>query len=862
MTRNQSKTVVTMLSMVFLLQSAYSLCGDKKVFIVSDTGKPRCIDCPDNCSVCYRNIDNKPTCVSCENGYFLTTEDKCEKCSQNCNHCIGKGLKNCSQIEPGYFYNITSKSVESCQNESCARCYNKTRCQVCKEGHYTEEKSKTDKGLSVIDCVDCGIENCKICHKKKDPSLETDYVTCSMCKEGYGVVSGKCEKCTDNCQFCMDDSQDCTFCEKGYFLDKKTRKCLAIPVDNCYTMKNETECAYCESHYYYKDNECKLCRDAIDDCNFCAYRDEKVVCLSCEIGHHRTNEGECEKCPENCNHCNKDKCTICRHGYFYDEIKDACLQCEAENCRACSADKTCAECKAGYFIDKETKQCKKCDDNCLKCSKSSDNCTVCPINYYSLQDQVISQTKAEDSAITGLLTMFLGVKLNVPELKITEIKIVHKCFEKCPAKYKESDVVVNEAERKCEYVLSNKSVETIHLPEVEKPQDILSSIKSLKIQVEEEIQEIVDKSKLNPNEQRSKECNYHGLLKKEIRGNYESYYICRCDKDFLGDNCQLTSTLYEKIQTKLTYLIEEIQKRFMNKDNESEEIFLKSFIQINKFKVNRKLIEKMISLVQAFLVKDKDLDNKKNLYVLYDNFLLNLFDLAEDLKKVPYLVYASEVSIDHELAELYKHIHTLLDLIEKSFEDINLAKSFLADENSQYTIMGTSSYVLAEHKYNEYQEEFGFHIANPNIDTSFNNVGGNVIRFDFTENTVLKDHKLNLQLINFASPLFNDRMNALGDVLVSNVLYMKHINPENPSHHQFNFDAKINKIRIEFSMNFIPAFEHLEHHIFCRAYSFQDNQFSRRGEVVRINDDEQTVLCEYPASFEVNGYYFGVSILK
>lgn len=42
---------------------------------------------------------------------------------------------------------------------------------------------------------------------------------CKMCSEGYGLISNKCEKCPENCEFCPSEAGKCDVCKKGYKLD-------------------------------------------------------------------------------------------------------------------------------------------------------------------------------------------------------------------------------------------------------------------------------------------------------------------------------------------------------------------------------------------------------------------------------------------------------------------------------------------------------------------------------------------------------------------------------------------------------------------------------------------------------------------
>ena len=861
---NTSSTVYLSkcLALALLATATLQICGNGEVFVVGSNNNARCIDCPSNCSVCYRGLENTPVCVSCAEGHYLDLNDECKPCSANCASCIGPNQEDCKSLLPGFFYDSEKNGPASCNDPSCSHCAAKDQCSWCKEGFFAEKVEKTDKELDVVNCVDCKIQNCRVCDKKLDEALKTEYLTCRICDEGYGLVSGKCEPCPDNCQYCEEESKTCVLCSRGFFMDKETGKCTKIPISHCNSMESKDKCSYCESHYFLADNECKLCAEEIANCSYCNKKEGKVTCLSCEIGYHRTDDNKCENCIENCNHCRNGKCIVCKHGYFYDEQKDACQKCELSHCKVCESPDVCSDCEAGYFFNKETKQCERCAENCLKCADNADNCLSCPVTYYTLQDQVVTKEKSEDSAISSILGMFLGMKFNMPEMNILQIKSVNKCLKKCPKTYKDKEVVVNDAERKCTLKVTDSPLESLMLPAIKETPDLLTNIMSLKNQYDEEIRNLELKTESSPNESRSKECNYNGLLKKEIRGNYESYYICRCDKEYLGDNCQITSTLYESTQNKLVDIINEVEKRFMNNDKHSEKIFLKAFIAINKFKIGRGLIEKMADLVRKFLEKDKDLDNKKKLYILYDNLLLNLFDLSEDLKKLPYHSYNLDWDVEKERNLVFQDIHMLLDMIESSLEDIDFNNSFLADEVNQYIAMDTFSYIINEFRYNSYDANTGIMVSNPNIDTSFNNITSNIIKFKFDDNYKAETSKFNVQIVNFATPLFDDRMKAESNVLVSNVLYLKNIDPESPHIVVTNREAGVESMSVVFSMNFIPAYANVLKNVFCKAFNFANSSLDRLGKATEFNDDEQTITCEFELDFEFKNYYFGVAIDK
>ena len=62
-------------------------------------------------------------------------------------------------------------------------------------------------------------------------------------------------------------------------------------------------------------------------------------------------------------------------------------------------------------------------------------------------------------------------------------------------------------------------------------------------------------------------------------------------------------------------------------------LLLKGMTQMGKFKLGEEVIEKIMFLLVSTLKQNKEMDNYKQLYLVYDTMNLSLFDLLEDLKK-------------------------------------------------------------------------------------------------------------------------------------------------------------------------------------------------------------------------------------
>lgn len=79
--------------------------------------------------------------------------------------------------------------------------------------------------------------------------------------------------------------------------------------------------------------------------------------------------------------------------------------------------------------------------------------------------------------------------------------------------------------------------------------------------------------------------------------------------------------------------MDRLEKEFINNKEHTANVFLNSMIQINSIKYDTVVIERLIALIEKEMIKEKHLENKKKLYLIFDSLLLNAFDLLEDFKK-------------------------------------------------------------------------------------------------------------------------------------------------------------------------------------------------------------------------------------
>lgn len=507
----------------------------------------------------------------------------------------------------------------------------------------------------------------------------------------------------------------------------------------------------------------------------------------------------------------------------------------------------------------------RCKGDCLRCDDESEQCLECPINRFTLQQQVLVHSTKSQDLFAGILGLFFGIALPQPKIDVTEIKLMNKCLKKCPKVYGEAKtpVIIHEAERKCIVKESDNHSIPQSLPAINDDNDINKYIAKLKMTYDEAIKTTEKNSMAAERPGESKECHFNGLIRREIKGDLDSYYICRCDEGYMGDNCQIPKTLYNDIQSKIAKILTTIKTKFAKLDNKNRNMLLDILISINKFKVNRPTIEQLIAIIQTFVKADKQLENKKKLYLLYDSLLLNLFDLHEDVRKRPAEESLYIKDLDDEIDAIYNDINHILIMLEDSLEDLEFANSFLDKNSRHYIGLETYSYILAEYRYSNYNKNEGFLIANPNIDTSFNNVNNNFIYLTFKDDNVDEASRYNLQILNIASPLFihkiklNRKVNSTKQTLVSNIVYLKNIDPKSPHVKIRMVEIGVKMLTVKFSLNFVPI-DLQKQHLSCVGYSVSPGMLNLDGECISFDDDAEEAVCEFELTGEVENYYFGL----
>lgn len=312
-----------------------------------------------NCDTCTSAAADSVTCTACEAGYILETGTPgCDSCTTattggiaNCDTCTSTAADSvtCTACKAGYALDSGTDTCVSCEtaanggDEHCSACTASDAttvvCDTCKADAITYEST-----VGAV-CGDACPSNCKA--NKCDLEANAK-VTCNECENGYrlayndGTATGKCTKCTGNCELCTpvteDNSQTCTDCDDAYVLV-------------------EGACEACPEH-----------------CELCTSSDGELECTTCEGGYGKDADGNCLACILNCDECDADgdgiqKCTQCVNLYFENE--DQCVACSS-NCLECSYDvgnMDCGKCADGYVLNSGS--CDKCPSSCTECSSAT-----------------------------------------------------------------------------------------------------------------------------------------------------------------------------------------------------------------------------------------------------------------------------------------------------------------------------------------------------------------------------------------------------------------------------------------------------------------------------------------------------------
>ncbi|KAL4472642.1 hypothetical protein ABPG74_018591 [Tetrahymena malaccensis] len=284
-------------------------------------------------------IKDKNNCVSCNIGYYLTKNNKCEQCNTGCNLCNSQNT--CYRCQYGFQLD---------QNNQCQICNQGSQnCRQCNQGQSIDQNGQ---------CFNC-MAGCISCNNLN---------TCNICDDGYYLdQNGKCQYCDSGCALCTN-FQFCNSC-KQYLQKDQTGKCYSC-IWPCLACNSPDTCTYCDMTYYLdSNNQCKNC---MKGCIFC---NNSSSCVTCDQGYYLDASNKCQSCIKNCSFCsNSNNCFGCKGNYYLDQSNKCQL---------------CCPCQEGYYLDEQDMCQKKLNqDNILQCLEpycqkctTNNTCDVCISGY-------------------------------------------------------------------------------------------------------------------------------------------------------------------------------------------------------------------------------------------------------------------------------------------------------------------------------------------------------------------------------------------------------------------------------------------------------------------------------------------------
>ena len=196
------------------------------------------------------NYNTPYICLKCADGYYVTNNYACGRCSTvlpNCSRCYYDNVRVACTACEGTNRVLTNNSCPLCSSfiPYCSTCDVTYQCKTCQSG-YVDDNNKTL-------CKECGgyISRCTRCRRSGE------IVECTMCSDGLVAVSNVCVPC----ETAIRDCSSCTQREGGGY-----------------------GCKSCKNGLFTDGSSCKLCGDWIEECLTCNQGTSSVECTSCANG--------------------------------------------------------------------------------------------------------------------------------------------------------------------------------------------------------------------------------------------------------------------------------------------------------------------------------------------------------------------------------------------------------------------------------------------------------------------------------------------------------------------------------------------------------------------------------------------------
>ena len=393
-----------------------SLCQEG--FYLSQDNK--CVITP----YCVESKPNTYLCQQCVEGYFLTTEESCS-ITKHCKHLLDPSSGKCYSCDKDYYINTKTGICKSNQEDNNFKYCEKGSdfCESCIIYYHLGEDHKCSKSRNCSEsedavCIKCDntthlTKNNK-CVETKHCVLSDDYYKCIECEKGYfyNTSSNKCINDEDyeefqNCKELDLIGEKCVECQNNYYLNKTDNKCYLSKENStlykCSEINKNNTCIKCAKNYYLGklDNKCS----SIYGCD----KSENInKCLQCNPNYCLTNgkcnytdmvlddqKGYCYKCVET--NKNGTRCKQCFDGYnlldngFCSNLNN-CEEKENDNCLKCQNNVVdlygynvllCANKKLGC-VENYNDKCLRCDD-----IHDFDKCTKCKDGYYAEEGECL-----------------------------------------------------------------------------------------------------------------------------------------------------------------------------------------------------------------------------------------------------------------------------------------------------------------------------------------------------------------------------------------------------------------------------------------------------------------------------------------
>ena len=210
---------------------------------------------------------------------------------------------------------------------------------------------------------------------------------CLLCDTSkfYKLENSKCKKTqNENCQL-INNFGKCKKCEKGFFLEKNTYKCVLAKktIKNCEIYENEENCKKCEKKFFVENGKCRSVKREIAHCEF--YRDFEN-CQECSKNAVLDHGGKnCVLTADkgNCAFFSFFRCNGCKKGFLKDEnfIFERLMDFDnSENLEDFEHMVYLQNLKIKRIFEKNICRKKKIE-NCAK-FENYQKCKKCDLNYY------------------------------------------------------------------------------------------------------------------------------------------------------------------------------------------------------------------------------------------------------------------------------------------------------------------------------------------------------------------------------------------------------------------------------------------------------------------------------------------------